>query len=111
MKRQLQLFSVTFFITLVLAYSFSCWTEGDYSGGSFNGTTRTMQNYPVGRSLQPVYTITLACPRMDMMRLWPLPIQQPWFEDWWEKKGVLSNTNSHPILMEHYAAMAPESGR
>jgi len=23
----------------------------------------------------------LACPRTDMIRLWPLPVQQPWFED------------------------------
>jgi hypothetical protein len=31
--------------------------------------------------LQPQYTIVLACPRKDMIRLWPLPVQSPWFED------------------------------
>ena len=30
---------------------------------------------------QPVKTLVLTCPRMDMMRLWPLPVQQLWFED------------------------------
>jgi hypothetical protein len=31
--------------------------------------------------LQPQYMIVLACPRKDMIRLWPLPVQNPWFED------------------------------
>jgi len=31
--------------------------------------------------LQPVNTVVLACPRKDMIRLWPFPGQQPWFED------------------------------
>jgi hypothetical protein len=37
--------------------------------------------------LQPFVTIVLACPKIDMIRLLPFPIQQPWFEDWWEKPG------------------------
>ena len=36
-------------------------------------------------TLQPVNTLVLACPKMDMIKLWPLPIEQPWFEDGWEK--------------------------
>jgi hypothetical protein len=36
--------------------------------------------------LQPVNTLMLACPRMDYIRLWPLPIKQPWFEDWWDDR-------------------------
>jgi hypothetical protein len=32
--------------------------------------------------LQPVNTLIFGCPRMDMIRLWPLPIQHSWFEDW-----------------------------
>ena len=31
--------------------------------------------------LQAVDTVTFGCPRMDSIRLWPLPIQHPWFED------------------------------
>lgn len=30
---------------------------------------------------QPVNILVLACPRMDMIRLWPLPVEQPWCED------------------------------
>ena len=25
--------------------------------------------------------IVLACPRTDLIKVWPLPVQQPWFED------------------------------
>lgn len=32
-------------------------------------------------SVQPVSTIVLACPRVDSIRLWPLPVLQPWYED------------------------------
>jgi len=32
-------------------------------------------------SLQPTHTVALACPGVDLIRLWPLPIQHPWFED------------------------------
>jgi hypothetical protein len=30
---------------------------------------------------QPARTVVLACPGVDLVRLWPLPMQQPWFED------------------------------
>ena len=38
----------------------------------------------IDNTVQPVHTLALACPGMDYISLWPLPIQQPWFEDWWE---------------------------
>jgi len=38
--------------------------------------------------LQPVYTIALVDPRMDMTRLWPLPVQQPWFEGGRDKPKI-----------------------
>jgi hypothetical protein len=36
-----------------------------------------------GDETQPVFTIAIGCPGSDLMRLWPLPIQDPWFEDNW----------------------------
>jgi len=36
-------------------------------------------------TLQPINTLVLSCPRMDMIRLWPLPVVHPWFEDWYEE--------------------------
>jgi hypothetical protein len=29
---------------------------------------------------------------MDYIRLWPLPFQHPWFEDWWERYGSTGTT-------------------
>jgi len=30
---------------------------------------------------QPVRTLVLACPGADAIRLWPLPVHQPWKEE------------------------------
>jgi hypothetical protein len=30
---------------------------------------------------QHTRTVVLACPGVDMVRMWPLPVQHPWFED------------------------------
>ena len=35
-------------------------------------------------TVQPMHTLAFACPGMDYIRLWPLPMQKPLFEDWWE---------------------------
>jgi hypothetical protein len=44
------------------------------------------------KSLQPFFTVALACSGKDMIRIWPLPVVDPWFEDWfdWVKKKRLS---------------------
>ena len=39
----------------------------------------------IDKRLQPVYTVVLDCPGKDSIRLWPLPVVDPWFEDWWER--------------------------
>jgi hypothetical protein len=36
-------------------------------------------------TLQPINTLVLSCPIVDSIRLWPLPIVHPWFEDWYEE--------------------------
>ena len=40
----------------------------------------------IDKRLQPVYTVVLDCPGNDSIRLWPLPVVDPWFEDWWERE-------------------------
>ena len=32
--------------------------------------------------------LVLACPRTDMIRLWPLPVVHPWFEEFWPPKSL-----------------------
>jgi hypothetical protein len=46
--------------------------------------------------LQPFPTFILTCPRMDMIRIWPLPVIQLWDEDWWEKFRELEYTQFAP---------------
>jgi len=62
------------------------------------------------KSLQPVNTLALACSGIDLIRLWPLPVLQPWFEDGLVMPGLLGNIDIHYMLMEHFAAMGVENG-
>jgi len=34
----------------------------------------------IDKRLQPVYTVVLDCPGKDSIRLWPLPMVDPWVE-------------------------------
>lgn len=34
------------------------------------------------RTTQPTFTMAYSCPGEDTIRLWPLPILQPFYEDW-----------------------------
>jgi hypothetical protein len=35
---------------------------------------------------QPFRTLTFDCPGKDSVRIWPLPVVDPWNEDWWESQ-------------------------
>jgi hypothetical protein len=37
-----------------------------------------------GTETLPTFTIAAGCPGRDLVRIWPLPVKSPWFEDWWE---------------------------
>jgi hypothetical protein len=37
---------------------------------------------------QPTRTLVLACPGVDAIRFWPLPVQQPWEEDGGEENVI-----------------------
>ncbi|MFC2055435.1 hypothetical protein ACFLV7_14230 [Chloroflexota bacterium] len=34
----------------------------------------------IDKRLQPVFTVVMDCPGNDSIRLWPLPMVNPWFE-------------------------------
>ena len=38
-----------------------------------------------GGTSQPEFTVAVGCPGRDLIRLWPLPVINPWFEDGWER--------------------------
>ena len=92
MKRTLLVFCVTFIIMFSLAYGFLVLqTDEPIPGALSTDLPGSCELIKFGRALQPVVTIAMACPGVDMIRLWPLPVQQPWFEDhdpcygFWEK--------------------------
>ena len=35
---------------------------------------------------QPFKTVTIDCPGKDLVHTWPLPVVDPWNEDWWESQ-------------------------
>lgn len=80
--RPVALFLISFTLTLTLAFGF-LWlrTKETIPGAVSTELPGRCEIIQFGIGLQPVYTVALACPRMDMIRLWPLPVQQPWFED------------------------------
>lgn len=49
--------------------------------------------------LQPVFTIALACPRTDYIRLWPLPIKQPWSEEQEQPKRLRNQKDAFLVLL------------
>ena len=38
------------------------------------------------KRLQPVYTLLLDCPGKESIKLRPLPVVDPWVEDWWGRE-------------------------
>ena len=70
MKRQVLIFSITFLITLRLAYVFlGLRTDETITGAVSTEFLGDCGIIRFSRGLQPVYTIALARPRMDMIRL------------------------------------------
>jgi hypothetical protein len=92
MKRTAKLFFFSFLATLSLAF-------GVLSLRSYQVVERVTgvklvggcELYFFSPPAKPEKTLALACPRVDLIRLWPLPVTTTWFEDWWEDnrpKGV-----------------------
>ena len=78
------------------------WAYGVMSARTFHPIEGiTAINLPAKCQLQYYYppvetvnTLVLTCPGTEMMRLWPLPVQQPWFERGHERR---ENPFAEPI--------------
>ncbi len=79
-------FFISFIISLALGYALLATRTRDIvSGATSIELAGSCKLILFDTRLQPITTLVLACPRTDLIRLWPLPMQQPWFEDWWEE--------------------------
>jgi hypothetical protein len=79
MKRSILIFTTSFAISLVVSYLLLTLIA------SYPITSLEDIYLPFGCELwymdtitQPINTLVLACPGVDLIRLWPLPIIRPW---------------------------------
>jgi hypothetical protein len=88
--REVLLFLMVFTMTFVITFGLlSLRPYSIVDGVTGFGLAGGCKLYHFNQPAQPMNTWVLACPRKDMIRLWPLPVQQPWFEDWWRDKPDL----------------------
>ena len=82
-------FLLSFFLTLVLGLVVGNWLlnhiEHLLPGATMVGLPFECHIIIIDTRLQPENTIVGGCPRLDGIRLWPLPIEKPWCEDCYEE--------------------------
>jgi hypothetical protein len=87
MRRKVIVFILVFIISLAATYDLlASRTSSDIDGVTGFRLAGGCKVYYFTQPAQPMNVWVLACTRTDMIRLWPLPVQQPWFEDWWQDK-------------------------
>jgi hypothetical protein len=87
MNRRIVILILTLFVNLSMAYFFLVSRTHESIPGATNMELFGRCDLVlIDTRLQPFNTLVLNCSGVDSIRLWPSPIQQPWAEDWWEKK-------------------------
>jgi hypothetical protein len=81
MKIKLKVFFLTFLVTALLVLLLASIISRHVSGVIEVRLIAGCQVEFHDIHTQPVFTTVLACPRIDSIRLWPLPILQPWYEE------------------------------
>ena len=74
--RRIFVFAIAFTISLVLSYALLATRTSEIMPGAT--VTKLVGRCQITRfdtRLQPMNTLVLVCPIKDMMRLWPLPMQ------------------------------------
>ena len=80
MKRNITALLISFSITLIFGLFLVSRVDQRILGARSIKLIPACELIYFDTRLQPVNTLVLACPHMDMIRFWPLPIQRPWFE-------------------------------
>jgi len=70
-------------VTIILAMSLYAWQGCTWYTHEILGAALPAgcALFLYGTETQPAFTIAAGCPGRDLVRLWPLPVQSPWFED------------------------------
>ena len=88
-RRSVLLVIVTVLVTFAVAYPLLKYSfrlnypvEGAHQVRLVSRCNLVVYDPPV----QPFRTITIDCPGKDSVRIWPLPMVDPWNEDSWESQ-------------------------
>jgi hypothetical protein len=86
MKRYLMAFLISFFSTIMIGYAvFVIRIDRPLDGATSISVGMGCELVYFDTRLQPFNTLVLMCPSNDSTRLFPLPVQHPWFQDWWNR--------------------------
>ena len=75
------IFWLSFLVTLMLALLLASRVEKPLPGYTKIRPLAGCQVELLDTRLQPAYTVVLSCSRVDSIRLWPLPVLWPFYED------------------------------
>jgi hypothetical protein len=75
-------FALSFFAIFLVTYFLLSRIDLSVSGATSMELVAGCQIYFLDKTIQPTITMAFACPGKDYLRLWPLPVIQPWIEDW-----------------------------
>jgi hypothetical protein len=81
MRIKLKVFFLAFLTTILLVFLLASRAEEIIPGVTAVRLVTGCQVEFYDIHTQPVFTTVLACPRVDSIRLWPLPFLQPWYEE------------------------------
>jgi len=78
------IFSISFATTFVAIYLILGLQVSEIIPGASKVTLQgiSCEIWVMDTTIQPTFTVALACPHTDLIRIWPLPVKFEWSDDW-----------------------------
>ena len=75
---------VTFTITFVICYLIIGLQVSKMMPGAIRVALQSVscEIWVMDTTIQTTFTVALACPHTDLIRIWPLPVKFEWSDDW-----------------------------
>jgi hypothetical protein len=106
-------FLLSFLVVILVSFLLTSRLDQSIPGATSMELVAGCQLEFLDTTTQPNFTALLACPGKDYIRLWPLPVTQPWFEDLYEtpapRDELISSMNSvfSTELLNHWSRYDP----
>jgi len=77
-------FLISFMVTFVTVYLILGLHVSELIPGADKFTLQgvSCEIWVMDTTIQTTFTVALACPHTDLIRIWPLPVQFEWSDDW-----------------------------